>query len=102
MAYLKTEPGPQWAAIGHNFNVDSYTGGYHLFGSPPDRWYGISGNDMRDYAFQASFTTPQSVPEPSSILGIMAIGLLELKLLLLYKRNKRVPNTRLTAPPPVM
>jgi hypothetical protein len=74
VAYLKTEPGAGSAAIGNNFDTDSYSGGYHLFGSPNRGWY--NANDTRDYAFQASFSTSRSVPEPTSTLGILAIGIL--------------------------
>lgn len=90
VAYLRTEPGIGMAAIGNNFDIDAYSGGYHLFGSPSKGWY--NANDTRDYAFQASFSASHLIPEPPFTLGIVIMGLLELKLLFFYKMNRRVTD----------
>jgi hypothetical protein len=65
-------------AIGNNFDVDAYSGGYHLFQTGVENgstWY--NANDTRDYAFLAVLTP---VPEPASmtflvtgLLGLIAI-----------------------------
>lgn len=71
VAYLHTDPGSGVAVIGHNYK-DVYPDGYTLFGSPPSGWY--SAGVTADYAFKASFSAPKSVPEPSRIVGIVALG----------------------------
>ncbi|MEQ8463694.1 hypothetical protein [Coleofasciculus sp. E1-EBD-02] len=73
VAYLSSEPGDGTGAIGHNYK-DSYFGGYTLFGHPPDGWY--SAGVTADYAFKASFSAPESIPEPSLTIGMLTLGIL--------------------------
>jgi hypothetical protein len=74
VAFLSVDAGGASAAIGNNFDVDTYVGGYHLFGGPANGWY--NANDTHDYAFSASFSSV--VPEPSDtallLLGLGFIG----------------------------
>jgi hypothetical protein len=74
VVFLSVDAGGASAAIGNNFDVDTYVGGYHLFGGPPNGWY--NANDTHDYAFSASFSSV--VPEPSDtallLLGLGFIG----------------------------
>ena len=73
VAFLSVDAGGASAAIGNNFNMDTYRGGYHLFGSPPNGWY--NAGDTHDYAFSASFSSV--VPEPSApVLLLLGLGFL--------------------------
>lgn len=70
VAFLSVDEGGAAAAIGNNFNVDTYLGGYHLFGGPPNGWYNAG---THDYAFSASFSSV--VPEPSvTVLLLLGLG----------------------------
>ena len=75
-AILDNEPGNGSGAIGNNFDVDAYAGGYHLFWSASGSfWY--NADDTRDYAFLAVLSAPSEIPEPGSKLLLITalIGL---------------------------
>jgi hypothetical protein len=75
-AILDNEPGNGSGAIGNNFDVDAYTGGYHLFWSASGSfWY--NANDTRDYAFLAVLSAPSEIAEPGSAL-LLITGLIGL------------------------
>jgi hypothetical protein len=75
-AILDNEPGNGSGAIGNNFDIDAYTGGYHLFWNASGSfWY--NADDTRDYAFLAVLSAPSEVTEPGSAL-LLITGLIGL------------------------
>jgi len=86
VAYLNVETEGA-GAIGYNFDRDSYSEGYGLYYSLAQGfWY--NNGDPHDYAFKASFSrSSTSVPEPSTVFGLLIFS-----LGFLVKRKLESPN----------